>query len=195
MRAPRMKPRGLAALLVLSLALLLAACGGGGGGGGSTPTQPPPPPPPPPTASVTFTPASAAGAGSLSLAMGAGSTATKLVLEVRSGGVQDLYGVAFDLQYPSNLLEFTSASAGDLLPMASFQQTSTAAGNLVIGVSRLGLVPGVSAAGVVARLEFKPLVSGTGVFSFSRNAALDSKGMSISGVTWIAGSATTVVVP
>ena len=189
-----MKLRGLAALIVLSLALLLAACGGGGGGGGSTPTQPPPPPPPP-TSSVVFTPSSSAGAGSLSLAMGADSTATKLVLEVRSGGIQDLYGVAFDLQYPANLVELTQASAGDLLPMASFQQTSTATGNLVIGVSRLGLVPGVSGAGVVARIEFKTLASGTGVFSFSRNAALDSKGMPISGVTWVAGSATSVVVP
>jgi hypothetical protein len=114
---------------------------------------------------------------------------------VRSGGIQDLYGVAFDLQYPANLLQLTAATPGDLLPGASFQQSSTVTGNVVIGVSRLGIVPGVSGAGVVARLEWKPLVSGTGVLSFSRNAALDSKAAPISGVTWIAGSFTSVVVP
>jgi hypothetical protein len=186
--------RGVKLLVVLLLALL-AACGGGGGGGGSTPTSPPPPPPPPPTTqpSVTFTPSAAAGAGSIALAMGADSTTTKLVLEVRSGSIQDLYGVAFDLQYPANLLQLTAATPGDLLPGASFQQSSTATGNVVIGVSRLGIVPGVSSAGVVARLEFKPLVTGTGVLSFSRNAALDSKAVPISGVTWIAGSFTSVV--
>jgi hypothetical protein len=188
--------RGLTALLLLFVLTLLAACGGGGGGGGSTPTQPPPPPPPPPPTtqpSVTFTPSTAAGAGSIALAMGADSTPTKLVLEVRSGGVQDLYGVAFDLQYPANLLQLTQVTQGDLLAGGTFQQTSTATGNVVIGVSRLGVVPGVSGAGVIARLEFKPLVTGNGVLSFSRNAALNSKGIPISGVTWIAGSFASVV--
>jgi len=105
----------------------------------------------------------------------------------------DLYGVAFDLQYPANLLQLTAATQGDLLAGGTFQQSSTATGNVVIGVSRLGIVSGVSGAGVIARLEFKPLLSGTGVLSFSRNAALDSKAVPISGVTWIAGSFTAVV--
>jgi hypothetical protein len=192
------RAHGLTVLLVL-LALaalsLLAACGGGGGGG-STPTQPPPPPPPPPPAqsSVTFTPAAAAGSGSISLAMGAASTATKLVLEVRSGGVQDLYGVAFDFQYPANLLQLTQVTQGPLLSPGSFQQSPMASGNVVIGVSRLGLVPGVGGAGVIAVIELKPLASGTGALSFSHNAALDSSGKPIT-ATWIAGTFTSVVVP
>jgi hypothetical protein len=193
------RARGLAALLIL-LALaavsLLAACGGGGGGGGSTPTQPPPPVTPPPTTqpSVTFTPAAAAGAGSIALGMGAASTTTKLVLEVRSGGIQDLYGVAFDLQYPANLLQLTQVTQGPLLSPGTFEQSPTTTGNVVIGVSRLGLVPGISGAGVIALVEFKPIASGSGVFSFSRNAALDSGGKTLS-ATWIAGAVTTVVVP
>jgi len=193
----RGRVRGLAALLVL-LALaalaLLTACGGGGGGG-STPTQPPPVTPPPTTQpSVTFTPAAAAGAGSIALGMGAASTTTKLVLEVRSGGIQDLYGVAFDLQYPANLLQLTQVTQGPLLSPGTLEQSPTATGNVVIGVSRLGVVPGVSGAGVIALVEFKPIASGSGVFSFSRNAALDSGGKTLS-ATWIAGSVTTVVVP
>jgi hypothetical protein len=186
---------GLTALLViLALAALslLAACGGGGGGG-STPTSPPPPPPPVTQPSVTFTPAAAAGAGSIALGMGAGSTPTSLLLEVRSGGLQDLYGVAFDLQYPANLLQLTGVTSGPLLSGGTFQQ-SLMSGNVILGVSRLGVVPGVSDSGVIATLQFKPLVSGTGLFSFSRNTALDSAGKPIT-VTWIAGSVTTVVVP
>ena len=183
----------LAVVLAIGALSLLAACGGGGGGG-STPTAPPPPPPPPPAQpSVTFTPTMAGGAGSVALAMGAGSTPTKLVLEVRSGGIQDLYGVAFDLQYPSNLLQLTQVSPGTLLTGGTFQQSQTT-GNVIVGVSRLGVVPGISTAGVVATVEFKPLVSGTGLLSFSRNTALDSAGKPIS-VTWIAGAVTTVVVP
>jgi hypothetical protein len=199
-RGRRSHPRagGLAALLVL-LALaalsLLTACGGGGGGG-STPTSPPPPPPPPPVTlpSVTFTPAAPAGAGSLALAMGAASTPTHLVLEVRSGGIQDLYGVAFDLQYPSNLLQLTQVTPGPLLAGGIFQQSAMGTGNVIVGVSRLGPVAGVGDAGVIATVEFKPLVSGTGLFSFSRNTALDSTGKPLT-VTWIAGSVTTVVIP
>ncbi len=190
------RAQGLTALLVVLafVALsLLAACGGGGGGG-STPTSPPPPPPPPVTQpSVTFTPAAAAGAGSISLAMGAGSTPISLQLEVRSGGLQDLYGVAFDLQYPANLLQLTGVTSGPLLSGGTFQQSQTS-GNVILGVSRLGAVPGVSDAGVIATLQFKTLVSGTGLFSFSRNTALDSTGKPLT-VTWVAGSVTTVVVP
>jgi hypothetical protein len=181
----------LLALWILGMGLL-AACGGGGGGGG-TPTQPPPPPPTQP--SVTFTPTGGAGTGSVALAMGAASTSTKLVLEVRSGGIQDLYGVAFDLQYPANLLQLTQVTnQGSILSTGTFQETHTG-GNVVIGVSQLGLVPGVSGAGTLLSIEFKPLASGTGLFSFSRNSALNSSGLPIAGVTWIAGSVTTVVVP
>ena len=188
---PALLPLFALSLVLAVLVVGLGACGGGGGGGGSTPTQPPPPPPTQP--SVTFSPTAAAGAGSLALAMGADSTTTKLVLEVRSGGVKDLYGVAFDLQYPANLLQFTQATQGPLLANGTFQQTLTTTGNLVVGVTRLGITPGVSDPGVLARIEFKPLASGTGLFSFSRNTALNSSGVPIAGVTWIAGSVTTVV--
>jgi cohesin domain-containing protein len=177
-------------LLLLTLGLcLLAACGGGGGG--STPTQPPPPPPTQP--SVAFTPSATAGAGSIALAMGADSTTSKLVVEVRSGGIPDLYGAAFDLQYPANILQLTSVTnQGSILANGTLQETH-AGGNLVVGVSRLGLVPGVSSPGVILRLEFTPLATGSGPFTFSRNSAFNSSGAPIAGVTWVAGSATTIV--
>jgi hypothetical protein len=125
--------------------------------------------------------------------MGADSTATKLVLELRSGGIQNLYGVAFDLQYPATILELTQVTQGSLLADGTFQQSATTAGNVVVGVSRLGLVPGVSGAGVLVRFEFRPRITGTGVLSFSRNTVLDSNGAPIAGVTWIAGSVNSVV--
>ena len=171
-----------AALLVLTL----AACGGGGGGGGGGPTEPPPPPPP--TAAIVFTPAGAAGANSVFLASGAASTSSTLFLEVRASQVTDLYGVAFDLTYPSAQLQFVQATPGSLLGAAgSVQAAPGAAGNLIVGGTHLGNVPGANGSGVIMTLQFNAIAAGGGQFSFSRNSALDSDG-GLLPVTWVAGS-------
>jgi Cohesin domain len=167
------------------LVLSLAACGGGGGGGG-TPTQPTPPPPPPP--GIVFTAAGVAGANSLALASGSGTTATNMVLELRANQVTDLYGVAFDLAYPSAQLQFTRVTAGPLLSGGAVQATVTAPGTLVVGGTHLGNVPGASGSGVVLTLELSALGAGGGSFAFSRNSALNSSGQTIAGVAWVAGS-------
>ncbi|HTQ79957.1 MAG TPA: cohesin domain-containing protein [Thermoanaerobaculia bacterium] len=187
-RLPELSALLLLPFFVALLALLAACGGGGGGGGGSTPTNPPPP-----TASVTFTPASAGGAGAIYLAQGADSTTTKLVLELRSGGVPNLYGVAFDLQYPANLLQLTQVTQGPLLADGTFQENMATSGKIVVGVTRLGTLPGVSDPGVLVRFEFRPLITGSGQLAFSRNAALDSSGAPIASVSWVAGSVTSVI--
>ncbi len=164
-------------------AALLAACGGSGGGGG--PTAPPPVLP-----GFVFTPAGAAGADSLSLASGAATTATTLVLEVRATSVTDLYGVAFNLTYPSAQLQFVRATAGPLLGAGAVQATVSPAGTLIVGATHLGNVPGASGSGVVMTLEFSAGTAGTGSFAFTRNSALDSAGLPLAGITWVAGSVT-----
>jgi hypothetical protein len=171
-------------LLMTGLAVgLLAACGGGGGGGG--PTAPPPVLP-----GFVFTPAGAAGANSLSLASGAATTATTLVLEVRATQVTDLYGVAFNLTYPSAQLQFVRATAGPLLGTGAVQATVSPVGTLIVGATHLGNVPGASGSGVVMTLEFSAGTAGTGSFAFTRNSALDSAGLPLPGITWVAGSVT-----
>jgi hypothetical protein len=168
---------------LLALVLALAACSGGGGGG--SPVEPTPTPPPT-QASLVFTPQGGAGSG-VSLSAGAASTATTLILEVRANSVTDLYGVAFDLSYPANLLQYVRSTQGPLLAGGTLQ-VAPGTGNLVIGLSNLGPVPGASGSGVLMTLELRAIGAGQGSFSFSRNVAVNSAGQSINGFSWGAGT-------
>lgn len=169
-------------------ALTVAACGGGGGG----PTMPPPP-----TSSIVFTPA---GGGNLLLASGAGTQGTTLALGLNTTGVQDLYGVAFHLTYPLAVMHFVTATEGTLLNVGgavptSFQFVESPPGNLVIGLTRLGLVPGTAAAGTLMTLQFTGVASGSGTLAFTHNQAGNSTGSAIPGLTWAAGTVQVTIVP
>jgi hypothetical protein len=137
-----------------------------------------------------FTAQSAATANSVSLASGSGTTANTLILEVRATQVNDLYGVAFDLAYPSAVLQFVRATPGPMLANGSVQAVASTAGTLVVGGTHLGNVAGANGSGVVMTLEFSAVAAGTGSFAFSRNAAFDSDGDTMPGISWIAGSVT-----
>ena len=185
-----MKRRALERIFLLGLLALLPACGGGGGGGGGGPIVQPP------TPGITFTPASAAGANSLSLQAGAGSV-TSIELRVTAQTVSNLYGVAFDLDYPSSALRYVTSTAGDVLATNGvsllLQVSETTPGHLVAGISRTGNVPGIaSATGVVLTIRFDAVAAGTGAIAFTRNRAYDQASIAISGVTWVGGSATVV---
>ena len=110
---------------------------------------------------------------------------------MRASQVTDLYGVAFDLAYPSAQLQFTRATAGPLLSNGSVQAVVSSAGTLIVGGTHLGsTTPGANGSGVVMTLEFSAVGAGTGSFAFSRNSALNSSGRAISGISWVAGSVT-----
>jgi hypothetical protein len=177
--------RGARFLALIALPLLLA-CGGGGGGGGGGPTQPPPP-------SITFT-ASSTGPG-IVLAQGAATSASTLVLEVRASQVSGLYGIAFDLDYPSAVLHYATARAGTFLTQGgaqiSTQVAETAPGHLVVGVSRIGPVAGATGSGVVLELDFTATAAGSGGFTFSKNSAYRADGSVVS-LTWGAGTVAVV---
>jgi hypothetical protein len=180
---------GAAALAVIAMSV--AACGGGGGGGGG-PTGPPPP-----TTTIVFTPA---GGGSVLLASGAGTQGATLSLEVRTTGVQDLYGVAFHLAYPVAALRYTGATEGSVLGAGgtvptSFQIVDSPPGNLVVGLTRLGKVSGTAASGTLMTLQLTAAASGSGNLAFSSNVASDSQGNVISGLAWAGGSVQVTLVP
>lgn len=195
---------GLAAL-ALAWAALAYACSGGGGG---SPSEPSPSPTvtattsPVPTATPTPTPgggpgitfiAASTGPG-LVLAQGAATTASSLTVELRAAQVTGLYGAAFDLDYPTAALSFTSASVGTFLGTSgqvSMQVAEPTPGHLVVGVTRLGQVAGVDGSGVVLQLVFTPVAAGSGPFTFSRNAAFASTGSPMN-VSWGAGTVTVV---
>jgi Cohesin domain len=182
---------GLGAAALAVLAMAVAACGGGGGGGGG-PTGPPPP-----ATTIVFTPA---GGGNVVLASGAGTQGTTLSLEVRTTGIQDLYGLAFHLAYPVAALRLTGHTEGSVLNAGgtvptSFQIVDSPPGNLVVGLTRLGKVSGTAASGTLMTLQLTAAASGTGNLAFSSNVASDSQGNVISGLAWAGGSVQVTLVP
>jgi hypothetical protein len=164
--------------------LLGPACGGGGGGGG--PTQPPMPQP-----GITFTPGGAVGANSIALAR-VGQGATRLSLELRTTGVTDLYGVSFDLGFPSAALSFDGFDEGPMLAAGgafdtAVQVVESPAGNLVVGATRLGGVAGADGDGTLLTLHFNAVANGGGALSFAGPLAFDRDGPQ-GGVQWVGGS-------
>src|SRR5580693_7865842 len=92
---------------------------------------------------------------------------TTLVLDVHAGAVTDLYGVAFNLTYPKQVLQFAGATEGTFENAAgsvntAFQVTESPAGTLVVAVSRLGAVAGASGSGTLVTLRFTSTASGSG---------------------------------
>lgn len=178
--------RILAAVTAGLAIALLAACGGGGGGGGGGPTEPPPPP-----TAFTFTASGASGASTVTLAQGAGTNATTFVLEVRANQVSGLYGVAFDLTYPSAALAFMQGAQGTILSNGAptaFQVSEPSPGTLVVGLSRLGTVAGVDSNGVLLTLTFTARASGSGALVFRRNQVVGADGLPLIAVAWGAGA-------
>lgn len=180
---------GLGAAALAVIAMSVAACGGGGGSG---PTGPPPP-----ATTIVFTPA---GGGNVQLASVSGTQGTTLTIEVRTTGVQDLYGLAFHLAYPVAALRYTGATEGGVLNAGgtvptAFQIVDSPPGNLVVGLTRLGRVSGTAASGTLMTLQLTAAASGTGNLAFSSNVASDSLGNVISGLTWAGGSVQVTLVP
>lgn len=158
--------RGRSSLGVAAAALILVGLGCGGGGGGG-PTGPPPAPP-----GINFTPAGAPSAESVYLAEGSQTSASKLYLEVRANQVDDLYGVAFDLIYPSNLLSYLRVTEGSFLGSStSLEVVEKGAGLLIVGHTRLGNQSGADGSGVLMTLEFLPVGNGSGSFDFDNEQA------------------------
>lgn len=183
-----MSRRGIVFLATLGVFLVFGfACGGGGGGGGG-PTAPPPP-----TAGVTFDPSGISGPQTLTLRRSPASTDRRLVLELFAEQVTDVYGVAFDLRYPTSVLEFTAIVEESFLGAdgtvdTTLQIAESPAGNLIAGLTRLGRAPGASGSGVLLTLEFRVVGSGSGDLTFIGNEAVDPDGQTLTAISWGAGS-------
>ena len=115
-----------------------------------------------------------------------------LEVAVRADGLSDVYGAAFDLTYPADVLRFEASAEGGFLGQAGAQTTLQVAesprGRLIVGYSRLGAADGVDGSGELVVLRFVATASGSGTFAFSRNQLVDPDGASIPGASWGAGS-------
>ena len=117
------------------------------------------------------------------------------VLDVVATGLSDVYGVAFDLQFPGTLMNFRprQTEQGEFLPGEDDERTrliveERPAGNLVIGYSRIGQVAGADGSGLLFSLEFALVASGSGSFTLESTNVVDPFGETQEGVSWVGGS-------
>lgn len=104
------------------------------------------------------------------------------------------YALAFDLDFDTQLVAFSSFQSGSFFEPAGLvsYQVTTAPGNagkLIVGVSLTGATSGASGSGRVVSLRFNVQSNtGTAALTFTGNAALNTSGAPVPGVTWAAGS-------
>lgn len=171
------------------LGSFLLACGGGGGSG---PVDPPPPPPPDDV--ITFVGSGSPGTNSIVLAEAPGTSADQLALRVEATSVTDLYGVAFDLVYPNELLAFKGVTEGTFISgggqfATSFELSQGADGALIVGLSRLGQVAGATGSGTLMTIRLAKVAGGQGSISLQKREAVDSAGGELA-PSWAGGTVT-----
>ena len=96
--------------------------------------------------------------------------------------IEQLYSAPFHLTYNPSLFELIKVSEGNFLKKdgketAFFQANNSEAGQVVIGLSRLGQVGGVTGSGILATFTFRSKSAGVGKFSIKepefRNTAME----------------------
>ncbi len=174
------------------LAWVAAACGGGGGGGGPTTPTPPPVPPEPVAFRATGTPSGM----TIHLTKAAGTASDVLRLEVRASEFGGLYGLGFDLNYPTDLLDYRGGSQAEgAFLSADGSRTEIFArhrgdNKVIVGLSRIGDVGGVDGSGVLLTLDFSAVNNGSGSFSYTAHGAFDGDGDRLDDAVWQAGDVT-----
>ncbi|MCY3969574.1 MAG: cohesin domain-containing protein [Acidobacteria bacterium] len=163
-------PLRRAAVLV---ALGLAACDSGSG----SPTAPTSRPP----RGVSFL---AGQVGDESIGLRGTVLGAALEVEIYAAGVQDLYGLGFELLFPANLLRYEGVDDG---AFPSLEAQESASGQLVVGATHLGSVEGLNGGGTVAIVRFTAFANGSGSLDFSSQEAFDRFGDRLA-LSWVGGS-------
>jgi len=105
----------------------------------------------------------------------------------------DVYGVGFDLQYDPAVIQFQSVDvSGSVLHSVAaktgFRNSATDNGKLVVGVSKLGPVPGEEGQGLIATVTFKAVAPGATQINFADPHMVDSTGKFLIGWPWYAAT-------
>jgi len=155
------------------VALGLAACDSGGG----SPTAPGSRAP----RGISFL---AGQVGDESIGLRGTALGATLELEIYAAGVQDLYGLGFELLFPANLLRYEGV---DDSVFPSLEARESAPGRLVVGATHLGSVAGLDGGGSVAIVRFTAFANGSGSLDFSAQEAFDRFGDRLA-LNWVGGS-------
>ena len=181
---------GRTALLLLIAAAALIGCGGGGGGdedpvgGGGT------------TVAADFV-ADQPSPPASTVSMQKGPASSNLVtVKVDATGVSNIYGAAFELAFDGNLAEYTGFTYGTFFEQGgnnpNYTVSSPAPGQIVVGVTRTGNVPGVgtTASKTMVNLTFRVKVAGSGGVTVPDAVLYDAQiqPQPVSGISWEAGT-------
>jgi general secretion pathway protein D len=95
----------------------------------------------------------------------------QFILSIEADLVKDLFSAPFYLQYDPQLLEFIGLTEGKLLnqdgkPTVFIYNVDTDSGQIIVGLSRLGDVGGITGSGVLALATFKAKNPGTATVAF-----------------------------
>ena len=103
-------------------------------------------------------------------------------VKVQVDDVEDLYGIALDVVYPSDVVRFVSCEGGAFLGQDGLETNEAFAlengeeGRLVVGLSRIGATEGVNGGGVVALCWFEVYADATpATLQIENPALLDSR--------------------
>ncbi len=181
-----MTKRAIIAIVYINLIIIIHGCGSGGGNTNmiSTPSQ-----------VIAFsgnTPGNQAVYMSQNSSLSSGNT---LAIDIKANNVSNAYGFAFDLDFDPTKMTYDSYAAGNYLEGGGNIPTylvTAQAGKLIVGLSRLGTVGGVSGSGTIITLKFKAVAAGNASVNSSNNTVRDSGNQSIPGVTWNGGTATII---
>ena len=93
----------------------------------------------------------------------------------------DIYGVAFDLNYDSNHIRFqsidvSSSVLSDVTAVTGFRNSQTDNGKLVVGVTKSGQAPGEQGEGKIATITFQAVSAGSTTLRFVDPHLVDSTG-------------------
>ena len=180
---------GQKAFLLLIATAVLIGCGGGGDDGGviddgST------------TVTANFVADEPAPPAS-SVALEKGPASSNLVtVRVDVTGVSDVYGAAFELAYDGTLADFVGFTQGTLLEQGghapTYQVSSPNPGQVVVGVTRNGAVPGVSTTSskAIVNLTFRVKKAGIGAVTLPDAVLYDAQiqPQPIANIDWHAGA-------
>ena len=175
--------RYLLIMISILMLFLISACGGGGG---SSPTGP--------GMTVVFS-GSSSGYNVYMASNSSLSSGSVLAIDIKVDSVSNVFGAAFDVDFDSTKMTYSSYSAGSFLETGgnsvSYQPVpqSGNSGKLIVGASRQAPSGGQSGSGTLVTLKFN--VTGATSTSFSNNSLKDSSNNTIS-ATWSGGGTVTV---
>ncbi len=173
----RVARRATNILLGALLTVTLVSCGG------SSPTTPRPPmPPPTPSDQIMFSGSDASDVDSIALTLQA-ATSDQVTLALSVNSVDDLYGAGVDLTFDPAIVAFDSFEEGSMLNSdgdpVNTQVSEPQSGTLVIGVTRVGAVPGITGSGTLIVLLFNAVAPGSTAVATDNDSAFDSTGMAL----------------